>query len=226
MEVVSAELRDYASADPPLTVQIGVPRLQGLRNGSIQQAVNNSLLAIVTGAEESFIADVGRYVEDVEPTPEAPVSSLDMFYDVRFLTPELLSIRFESSTYFEGAANPGQAVQTRNIDLTNGDELHLEDLFTGAEWAFALDTLLRERVTEELYEGDPGGFDGWVDANELVIPQHFAISSSGLEFSFQEFEIGPGVLGAPTVTLPFDAMGVYIDPDGILGSLADIAGDG
>lgn len=226
MEVVSAELRDYASADPRLTVLIGVPSLQGLSDGGIQQAVNDSLLAIVTGAEESFIADVGRYVEDVEPTPEAPVSSLDMFYDVRFLTPELLSIRFESSTYFEGAANPGQTVQTLNIDLTSGDELDLEDLFSGTEWAFALDALLRERVTEEVYEGDPAGLDDWVDADALVISQHFAFSGSGLEFSFQEFEIGPGVFGAPTVTLPLGAMGVYIDPEGVLGALADVAGDG
>lgn len=225
-EIVRAELRDYESVDPPLTVLIGVPRLQGMTNTALQQVVNDSLLGIVTGAEEAFIADVARYVEDVEPTPGVPVSSINMGYDVRLLNSELLSIRFENSTYFEGAARPGQGVQTFNVDLTTGAEVHLPDLFVGSEWAFALDFLLRDRITEEVYEGDPAGLDGWVDTDAVVISQVFTFGPSGLEFSFQEFEIGPGVLGAPTVTLPFDAMGVYIDPDGVLGGLADITADG
>lgn len=224
VEVVAAEIRDYASIDPPLTVQIVVPQLQGLGDVAIQQSVNEALLAIAGGAEGGFISDVAQYVEDVEPTPEAPVSSLDMFYSVRFVDAVLLSIRFDSSTYFQGAANPGNTVQTLNIDLTTGDELLLSDLFLGSEWAFALDTLLRQQITDEIYQGDPTQLEGWVDADALVISQLFAFGDSGLEFSFQEFEVGPGVLGAPTVTLPYNAMGVYIDPDGVLGRVADVAG--
>ncbi len=226
LEVVAIELRNYVSIDPPLTLLIGVPQLQGLGNAAIQQLVNNALLAVANGAEEAFIADVARYVEEVEPTPETPLSSLDMFYNVRFLNAELLSIRFDSSTYFQGAANPGNTVQTLNIDLTTGDELQLPDLFLGSEWAFALDTLLRQQITEEIYQGDSTQLDGWVDADALVISQLFAFGEFGLEFSFQEFEIGPGVLGAPTVTLPYGAMGVYIDPDGALGRLAGIGDNG
>jgi hypothetical protein len=226
VEIVAAEIRDYASIDPPLTVQIVVPQLRGLSDSAIEQAVNDSLVAIATAAEDGFTSDVAQYIGDAEPASEAPVSSLDMFYNVRFLDPELLSIRFDTSTYFQGAANPGNGVQTLNIDLTTGEEVQLPDLFLGSEWGFALDTLLRRQITEQIYGGDPAELEGWVDADALVISQLFAFGDSGLEFSFEEFEIGPGVLGAPTVTLPYNAMGVYINPEGPLRRLADAAGSG
>jgi hypothetical protein len=142
-------------------------------------------------------------------------------YDVRTLTPEVLSMRFDSVSYFQGAANPSQDVLTLTVDLGTGDMVFLGDLFTGTEWGFALDFLVRDAVVTQLYNGDPTELEAWVGPDELLIPELFALGPSGFEFSFPELRVGPAVVGAPTVTMPYPAIGVYLDSDGLVGRLTD-----
>lgn len=53
---------------------------------------------------------------------------------------------------------------------------------------------------------------GLVDPDSVLIPEYFALGPTGFEFSFHELEVGPAVVGAPTVSVPYDAIGVYLNP--------------
>jgi len=212
------EVRDIEIADPPLQLLIAIPRVTGLADASIQEEINQYLRDIVTRAEQDFARDVARYLDEVGEV-EGPISFLDLLYDVRILTPEVLSMRFHQTTFFQGAANPSQSVVTFNVYLTTGEMLSLADLFVGTEWGFALDFLIRDAVISQLYNGDATELEAWVDPDSVLIPEYFALGSAGFEFSFQELEVGPAVVGAPTVTVPYNAIGVYLDPEGVMGGI-------
>jgi hypothetical protein len=221
VEIVQAELREIALETPPLELLIAIPHLEGVP-GDTGDAVNQYLLDITTRSEQAFVRDVTLYLDEVGPQ-EGPLSFLELFYEVGVLKPELLSMRFDETTYFQGAANPSRGVYTITVDLDNGEVIVMEDLFTGTEWAFALDFLVRQAVADTYYQGDPTELDAWVDPDDLLVPTEFLLRPVAFEFSFQELAVGPAVLGAPSVRLPYSEIGVYIDPNGPVGRLAEEA---
>ena len=222
IEIELAEVRDVAVDDPGFELLISIPRLVGLGDAGVAGEINRYLLDLVTRNEQAFVRDVTIYLEEAGEV-EGPISFLDLYYDVRTLTPDLLSMRFDSVSYFQGAANPGQGVETLNFDLQTGEMVFLEDLFIGSEWAFALDFLVRDAVITQLYNGEAGELDAWVDPDEVLVPEDFALGPGGFEFSFPELTVAPAVAGSPTVIVPYSAIGVYLDPGGYVGRVAAAA---
>lgn len=222
VEIARRELREVIHDDPPFELVIAIPYLQGVADPEIQDRVNQYLLDHVTRREEDFAREVTDYLDQVGPV-DGPVSFLELFYDVGVLTPQLLSLRFGETTFFQGAANPSRSVKTITVDLQSGDLLTVAELFTGTEWGFALDFLLRQAVADTYYPGDPTELDAWLDPDDLLIPEDVVLTPLAFEFWFQELWVGPAVLGTPSVRLPYSAIGVYINPGGIVGQLAEDA---
>ena len=55
---------------------------------------------------------------------------------------------------------------------------------------------------------DEGVLDGWV------------VTVGGLAFSFDQYEIGYGAMGAPTIVVPWAELGAVIDPAGAAAGFA------
>ena len=219
VEIIRDELREVTLDEPPVELVIAIPRLDGASDAKVEDFVNQYLLDHVTQTERDFVSSVTDYLDQVGEVV-GPLSYLDLFYDVGVLNPDVLSMRFDEYTYYQGAANPSRAVHTVTVDLHNGALLGLEDMFTGSEWAFALDFLVRQAVADTYYEGDMTELDAWIEPDFVLIPDGFMLKPLGFEFSFQELTVGPAVLGAPSVRLPYSDIGVYIDPEGLIGRLA------
>ena len=66
-------------------------------------------------------------------------SDLSVGYDVLLAQDDLVSIKFNVSTYFQGAAHPNSYADVLNFDLKNGKQLKLSDLFKpGAKYLQAI----------------------------------------------------------------------------------------
>ena len=76
-------------------------------------------------------------------------SDLDVSYTVALAQDDLVSVKFDVSSYYQGAAHPNSYSDVLNYDLKNGKQLKLSDLFKpGAKFLQTIADLLHRRSEE------------------------------------------------------------------------------
>ena len=132
-------------------VDVSLPRLDGLSDEAVQQAVNETL----ADAVDTLVADF-----DAEATAAGVVegikSELQVAYRVTLLDAGLLSVMVDSSTYLSGAAHPFAGVDGYIFDLVSGARLGVDDLTVSRD---RLRDLIRQAVADQQY----GGYRAAVD---------------------------------------------------------------
>ncbi|MHC1722344.1 MAG: DUF4163 domain-containing protein [Aminipila sp.] len=94
---------------------INYPQLINLTDTSAQEKINEII------KKQAFLA----YNEVVKQGEEF---TYDLKYDVKYSSPELLSIRFNDYINFTQSAHPSNSVATLNIDIKNQKVIKLSDL--------------------------------------------------------------------------------------------------
>ncbi len=119
---------------------------------------------------------------------------------------------------FEGGAHPITLFKYKNFDLKTGKEILLNDLFK-TDYKNELDKI-GEKIFRETYNIKPDeSFEkaGYFIGKEgFHLNNNFSISKVGLLFRFEEYEIGPYVIGAPTVFIPYSEINNLINSNGVL----------
>lgn len=211
--IVDVVLAD-SSDDPPHTYELHYPRLEGVSE-PIANAVNNRVQAWA----EDIVADFTRNVTTSGTTGAGGLSTLTAEYEVTLLDPTVVSFISEGSTYHAGAAHPFSTAKAFTFDLTSGEELEIDDAFL--DDSGYLDRLV-ELSRAEL--ADQFGDDVTVFDDSLVpLPETFRgwhLGPTDLAVTFEQYQIGPGAAGQPTVVIPYSDLVDHIDPDGPIGGRA------
>jgi len=213
--VVSDSFRSESHADPPLEIVVVIPVISGIPQhlaDAINEAIDDGTIPLV----DQFKADVlvmGDYPDDFGK------SQLDFNYFAPWISSELLSIRFHLSLYYQGAAHPFASVFTLNFDPRSGALLSLSDvLLPGSVPEVA--ELVGERLIENVYDGDEAEASGWIGVMSEAALGSWWVSPAGLEFGFDQYEVGPGAMGTVAVVIPWSDVGQLIDPAGPAGAFA------
>lgn len=101
-------------------IHIKYPQLSGLSDEKKQTALNEFI--------ENDILDsqVNRIYESNIANETTPLS-LDLDYQVKLSTPDVLSFAFEGSSYIEGGAHPNSFLYGLTLDLQNQKKLYLSN---------------------------------------------------------------------------------------------------
>jgi len=131
------------------------------------------------------------------------------------LNPSTLTLRIDEGGY-GGGAHGWFASSFLNLERKSGRKLTLKDLLRGDFNA----TLTRR--AEAAYRRARGLApeqslidDGWFE-NRFVLAENFAVTSRGLYFLYNQYEIKPYASGQTTFLLPYEAIRDLIDPRGPL----------
>lgn len=213
--MVTAAPSSETSAEPPLQIDVILPVVSGVPEGA------GTAINAVIGAEVLPRAAVFR--SEVESFSGEDFGDLGSFMVIDFeataATPEVLSLRFTETTYFAGAANPNSVIFTLSFDPQSGDLLMLDDvLVDGGRGDVA--ALVERHLVDELYGGDPSELQAWVPGIDPGMLTAWVVAETGLEFSFDEYVVGPGVFGAPTVLVSYGELDGLIDPAGPAAAVA------
>ena len=136
---------------------------------------------------------------------------------VSLLDNRVVSVEYDLSVEWGGAASGDQWVDAVVVDLADGSLLGPLDLFyDDSPW---LETLAAVATAD--LEGRFGANVVWPDglAVEVANFENLALSEDGVILLFDRYQVGPGVLGAPRVVVPWSEIGVFIDPNGPVGHL-------
>jgi len=135
----------------------------------------------------------------------------------------LLSVLFEGSTDWGGAASQQLWADSIMIDLSNGQVLTSENLFQleiTTDWKEVLAEksydLLMERLGSEMV-WDEGLLPTGENFNNILVTQ------PGLLIIFDQYQVAAGIAGTPTVIIPWVEIAAIINPQSRIGELV-IAG--
>ncbi|PSJ73881.1 DUF3298/DUF4163 domain-containing protein [Sphingobacteriales bacterium UPWRP_1] len=193
--------------------------------GENRQAVNNINNAIARALAESMPAE--------EPTPPQQAAeqfiadfkeqdaSYKMSWEHEVMTNiyhnanNLLSIGF--STYsFTGGAHPNHAEAFYNFNLLTGKQVELSDIFS-AGYEKRL-TMLAEQKLRKLYAigaktplTEAGFFE-----DKFALNDNFSVSTTGIAFLFNPYEIAPYAMGEQLITIPWAEIKDMLKPGSII----------
>ena len=179
--------------------------------------------AIQSAADKIYLNFAGELAEMINEG--TPMGSSDLVGEGRivFNNGYLLSVLFEGSTDWSGAASQQLWVDSIMIDLSNGQVLTAENLFQleiPTDWKEVLAEksygLLMERLGSEMI---------W-DEGLLPTGENFSnmlVTQPGLLVIFDQYQVAAGVAGTPTVIIPWLEIAAIINPQSRIGELV-IAG--
>lgn len=106
---------------------------------------------------------------------------------------------------FTGGAHPSYWVRLTNFDAKTGKVLYIEDFINDFEKLKILAKkqfrMAREMAEDELFEDK-----GFMFEESFSLPANMAMTTEGLYFFYNPYEVGPYVLGTTEFTIPFKVL--------------------
>lgn len=199
------------------------PQLTGGNNPNFEK-FNQAARASVTKKVADFKKDMAAE-EGEDPRPEGSMgSTLTVGFVVLLAQDDLISIKFDFGSYYQGAAHPNSYSEAINYDLKNGKQLKLSDLFKpGSKFLQAianyciadLKKQLREKALnlpeEDIQKGAAPTTKNY---------QSWTISRQGLGINFDAYQVAPYAAGPQFVLVPYSTLKDLINPEGPVGQFA------
>ena len=168
-------------------------------------------------------------VSETDPSNETPAektdSTLDVSYEIRFATDDLISIEFTEGDYERGAAHGNITSTVLNYDLKNGKKLALADLFNAkANYLSAISSY----CIKELQDRQKKDKDSMLDTDMMKSGtsaradnyKAWTITKKGLWITFDPYQVAAFAAGPQYVLVPYSTLKDLIKPDGPVGSFA------
>jgi len=152
-------------------------------------------------------------------------SSLDIGYEIRYATDDLISVAFTESDYERGAAHPNSSTTVLNYDVKNGKKLAFADLFKAkANYLGAISTYcIKELKDRSKKDKDSMLDDEMMKSGASARADNYkawAITKKGLWITFDPYQVAAYAAGPQYVLVPYSALKDLIKPDGPVGSFA------
>lgn len=161
--------------------------------------------------------------EGEEPPPENSMGSdLGISYSIALAQDDLVSVKFDISSYYQGAAHPNSYSSVLNYDLRNGKQLKLADLFKpGAKFLPALSKYCIDDLKKQAK--DKGLLEDQIQEGAAPAAKNYkswTITKRGLGIIFDAYQVGPYAAGPQFVLIPYATLKDLINPEGAIAPFA------
>ena len=220
VELVSKQIKE---SDKKLMFEVSAqyPQINGANNPNFEK-FNQTARALITKKVAGFKKDMSP-VEGEEARPEGSMGSyLNVAYTVVMAHDDLVSVKFDVGSYYQGAAHPNSYSDVINYDLKNGKPLKLGDLFKpGAKF---LQTIADYAIADLKKQGNEKGLTDEEIRNGAAPQaknyQSWNITRKGLGITFDAYQVGPYAAGPQFVMVPYSSLKDVINPDGPIAQFA------
>jgi hypothetical protein len=148
------------------------------------------------------------------------VNTLSGTYQTEMLTTSLASFTLTWTDESSGG-EPAIGLETLNYDLSTGQRIGFDDLFTDPDTALVLISnkalpLLEAQLGADYDQSIAEGGTGPTAANYI----HWALTVDGLKFTFVQNQVAPASVTLPSVVIPWAALRPVLSPTGPAAPLA------
>ena len=204
------------------------PQLTGGNNPNFEK-FNQTARELVMKKVAGFKKDMAGQ-EGEEPRPEGSMGSdLTVGYTVELAQDDLMSIKFDVGSYYQGAAHPNSYSDVLNYDLKNGKQLKLSDLFKpGAKYLQANSSYCIAELKKQMKANDGSVDNQAIESGAAATAKNYqswTIAKRGLGITFDAYQVGPYAAGPQFVLVPYSNLKDLINPDGPIAQFAKSAAD-
>lgn len=176
--------------------------------GFIRQSINRSVLDLVTVTRNAFEKAVAE--QTAMPAEIPGKNSLFIDHKIKFRTPQLLSLQFNTLTSFRGTAHPNNTVQTLNFIA--GKKLTLNEILLENNNSLqkVADFCRMSLLKKANFDKD------WVNKGTTAIADNYKnwlFDPQGLIILFDTYQVAPYVYGQQTVLIPQSIIRQWLRPN-------------
>lgn len=197
------------------------PQLSGGNNANFEK-FNQVARTLVTKKVAGFKKDMQPEADEEERPEGSMGSDLSIGYTVVLAQDDLLSIKFDVGSYYQGAAHPNSYTDVINYDLKNGKELKMADLFKpGAKFLPVIATYCIGDLKKQ--GQDKGLLPDQIDSGAAASAKNYQswnITKKGLGINFDAYQVGPYAAGPQFVMVPYSTLKDLINPEGPIAQFA------
>jgi hypothetical protein len=161
--------------------------------------------------------------EDTTLPTETQDSTLDVRYEVRYATDNLVSVEFTESSYSRGAAHGNSLTTVLNYDVKNNRKLALSDLFSVKNYLSAIANYCIKDLKDRAKNADSMISEDMMQSGASPRADNYravAITKKGLWVTFDPYQVAPYAAGPQYVLVPYSALKDIIKPDCPIAPLA------
>jgi len=203
------------------SVTVEYPQIEG---DSRFDGFNQQARSMITKDVAAFKASEGSPgEEETTLADEAQTSTLDIGYNIRFATDDLISVEFSESQYERGAAHGSNLTVVLNYDVKNRKKVALADLFhPKSNYLSVISAYCIKDLQDQSKKNDMLMED---QIKEGAAPRAdnygaWTITRKGLWITFDAYQVAPYAAGPQHVLVPYSALKSIVKPDGAIGNLA------
>ena len=172
-------------------------------------AVDEAITAWTVAWAEKTLSRIG---DDFDLAEEEWGWDVSLDYRLTRPSPQAASVIFDIFLYSRGAAHPINLTETLNLSLPAGERLDWDRLFAKPDEALSIFAKLSPGLVEEEirqrmpdFKLDP---DAWLEGFDPSRENYaaLALEPGGVRVCFQNYQIGPYVIGRPEVLIPLSAL--------------------
>ncbi len=221
---VTPKMIKEANKEKHYTVDAEYPQIEGDARFDKFNREARSLLSKDVAAFKT-----AETASETDPGTETPAetlnSSLNVGYEIRCATDDLISVAFTESDYERGAAHPNSSTTVLNYDVKNGKKLALADLFNSrTSYLNAISTYcIKELKDRSKKDKDSMLDDEMMKSGASARADNYkawAITKKGLWITFDPYQVAAYAAGPQYVLVPYSALKDLIKPDGPVGTFA------
>ncbi len=224
---------DSLREDNCAKIKIEFPQITSLENKLVKEKINKSISDLfsqnVLGGTKSDDLEtmMNAFIEEYEAfTMEFPDSYQAWFIErtgeVKMNKDNIFSIDFLDYS-FTGGAHPNTFVAFKNYNVSNGEEIKLDEIIT----ANKLDELTSiaeaefRKLKELTSEADLGQAGFWFENNKFYLNENFLIRDSSLVFYYNNYEITAYAFGPTELEIPYSKIKNLIRENSIIVNFLD-----
>jgi hypothetical protein len=202
-----------------IAVQLKYPEISefGKQYHSINEKIRKSILTIrfpgkttdQTFADtKDFVKGVKRFIVRNDFKGYEFFSNGDVIYNAR----GIFTVKILNYEMPYGAANGLNSLIYLNLDAATGRRLGINDCFSDNGYKELIrrgkDYFIEKTKTDEVFDLLDEKF-----LSRFYLPVNFAVTDRGIEFAYQQYEVGPRPLGMPAFTIPHGEIKTLTDKD-------------
>jgi len=224
---------DSLRNDSCAKIKIEFPQIIEFNNTDVKNKINNSIESLFSMNENAdpdsinFDKEMNDFISNYDEfTTEFPVSFQAWFIektgDVKLNRGNIFSVDYMEYSY-TGGAHANSMVEFKNYNLSNGDEITLDEIIRPDKQTDLKKIGEAEfrKVRELSAEADLGQAGFWFEDNEFYLNDNFLITDSSLVFYYNDYEITAYAYGPTELIIPLFKIKSLVDDKSLLKPLLE-----
>ena len=212
-------------------IKIEFPQITSFSNEIVREKINKSITKLFSMNESDrsdsadFNTQMTGFIEEYESfINEFPDAFQSWFIErtgeVKLNKGNIFSVDFMEYSY-TGGAHPNTFVAFKNYNLTNGEEIRLDEIIHSGKQK-ELTKIGEEqfrKIKNLTADADLGEAGFWFENNEFYLNDNFLITASSLVFYYNNYEITAYAFGPTELEIPFSKIESLVGESSLLRGL-------